>query len=100
VRNLVWVIAWLCVGLWTAIAATGYWLIDALTGFAANHADKIGGSAETVEFINWLALLVQSIGEIAAVILWAVISLATLGIAWVITRLTDHTSGAQPPLGN
>lgn len=97
-RNLVWVIAWLCVGLWTAIAAVGYWLINALTGFAANNADKVGGDAETIEFINWLALLLQSIGEIAAVILWAVISLAILGIAWAITRLIDRTSGAQPPI--
>ena len=57
-----------------------------------------GGDAEMVEFINWLALLLQSIGEIAAVILWAVISLAILGIAWVITRFTDRTSGVQPPV--
>ena len=97
-RSLVWIIAWLCVGLWTAIAAVGYWLINALTGFAANNADKMGGDAETAEFINWLALLLQSIGETAAVILWAVIALAILGIAWVITRFTGHTSGAQPPI--
>ena len=97
-RNLVWVIAWLCVAVWTAIAAVGYWLINALTGLAANNADKVGGDAETVELINWLALLLQNVGEVAAVILWAVISLAILGIAWAITRLTGNTPQAQPPL--
>lgn len=97
-RNLVWVIAWLCVAAWTVIAAVGYWVINALTGFAANNADKVGGTAETVEFINWLALLLQSVGEISAVILWAVISLAILGIAWAITKLTGGTPQAQPPV--
>lgn len=99
-RNIVWVIAWVCVGLWSAVAALGYWLIKALTGFAANNADKVGGNAETVELVNWLALFLQNVGEIAAVILWAVISLAILAIAWVISKLTGGNtgSGIQPPL--
>jgi hypothetical protein len=97
VNNLIWVIAWLCVGLWTAVTALGYWVVSALTGFAANNADMVGGDAETVEFINWLALLLQSAGEIAAVILWAIVSLAILGVAWVIARLTGRPSQLQPP---
>ena len=44
---------------------------------------RSAASAETVEFINWLALLLQNVGEIAAIILWAVIALAILAIAWV-----------------
>jgi len=99
-RTLVWVIAWLCIGLWSLIAAIGYWLIEAVTGFAANNADKVGGDAETIEFINWLALLLQSIGGIAAVILWAVVSLAILAIAWAITRLVAGPSMSQPPAHN
>ncbi len=95
-RNFVWVIAWLCVGLWTALAAVGYWIINALTGFAASNADKVGGDAETVELINWLALLLQNVGEVAAIILWAVISLAILGVAWAITKLTGNSPGAPP----
>jgi hypothetical protein len=97
VRKFIWVIAWLCVGLWSALVALGYWLIDVLTGFAANNADKVGGDAETAEFINWFALLLQNIGGIAAVILWAVISLAILAIAWIITRLAPGSSSPQPP---
>lgn len=98
-RNIVWVIAWLCVGLWSAVMALGYWLLNALTGFAANNADKVGGDAETVELLNWLALLLRDVGEIAAVILWAVISLAILGIAWVIGKLTGGAGPRiQPPL--
>ncbi len=97
-KNIVWVIAWLCVGLWSAVAAIGYWLISALTGFAASNADKVGGDAETVELLSWLALLMQNVGEIAAVIIWAVISLAILAVAWVITKLTGVAgSGIQPP---
>jgi hypothetical protein len=98
VRNLIWIIAWLCVGLWTAVAALGYWVIGAVTGFAASNADKVGGDAETVEFINWLALLLGSVGEVAAVILWAVISLAILGIAWLITKFTGQSRQPQPPI--
>lgn len=97
-RNLVWVIAWLCVGLWTAVAAIGYWVIGALTGFAANNADKVGGDAETIEFINWLALLLQNVGEVAAVILWAIISLAILGVAWAVSKLAGSPSQAKPPV--
>lgn len=98
-KNIVWVIAWLCVGLWSAVAAIGYWLINVLTGFAANNADKVGGAPETVELLNWLARLLQSVGEIAAIILWAVISLAILAVAWVIGKLTGAAqSGIQPPL--
>jgi hypothetical protein len=67
-----------------------------LTGFAANNAEKVGADAETVEFINWLALLLQSVGEIAALILWAIIALAILGVAWAITRLTGRSP--QVPL--
>lgn len=98
-RNIVWVIAWVCVGLWSAVAALGYWLLNALTGFAANNADKVGGDAETIELVNWLALFLQNVGEIAAVILWAVISLAILAIAWVISKLTGGNTGpgVQPP---
>lgn len=99
-KSLIWVIAWLCVGLWTAVAALGYWVIGAVTGFAANNADKVGGDAETVELLNWLALTLQGIGEIAAVILWAVISLAVLGIAWVITKLIGRSPQAQPTAGS
>ena len=95
-RKLIWVIACLCVGLWSVIAAIGYWLIEAVTGFAANNADKVGGDAETIEFINWLALLLQSIGGIAAIILWAVVSLVILAIAWAITRLVGGPSMSQP----
>jgi hypothetical protein len=98
VKRLIWVIAWLCVGLWTMVAALGYWVIGALTGLAANNADKVGGDAETVEFINWLALLLQSVGEIAAVILWAIVSLAILGVAWAIARLAGRRSQARPPV--
>jgi hypothetical protein len=98
VKSLIWVIAWLCVGLWTAVAALGYWVIGALTGLAANNADKVGGDAEMVEFINWLALLLQSVGEIAAVVLWAIVSLAILGVAWAIARLAGRPPQAQPPI--
>jgi hypothetical protein len=98
VKSLIWVIAWLCVGLWTAVAALGYWVIGALTGLAANNADKVGGDAEMVEFINWLALLLQSVGEIAAVVLWAIVSLAILGVAWAIARLAGRSPQAQPPI--
>ena len=97
-KNLVWIIAWLCVGLWTVIATLGYWIIGAVTGFAANNADKVGGDPETVEFINWLALLLQNVGEVAAIILWAVISLAILGVAWAVTKVTGRSPEAQPPV--
>lgn len=97
-KTLVWIIAWLCVGLWTAVMALGYWVIGAVTGFAANNADKVGGDAEMVEFLNWLALFLQGAGEIAAVILWAVIALAILGIAWLITRFTGASPQHQPPV--
>ena len=97
-RKLVWGIAWLFVALWTGLAALGYWLIDVLTAFAANNADKVGGDAEMTEFINWFALLLQNIGGIATVILWAVISLAILAIAWVLTRLAPASSSPQPPI--
>lgn len=96
-RGLVWFVAWFCVGLWSVIAVVGYWLIDVLTGIAANNADKIGSDPETAEFINWLALLLQGIGSVTAVILWAVITIAILGIAWFITRLIGRPSGTQPP---
>ncbi|QIG51975.1 hypothetical protein G5V57_32300 [Nordella sp. HKS 07] len=100
-KNIVWIIAWLCVGLWSAVAAVGYWLINALTGFAANNADKVGGTAETVELLNWVVLLLQNVGEIAAIIIWAVISLAILAVAWVITKLTGVAgTGIQPPFKN
>ncbi|MGE0238155.1 MAG: hypothetical protein AB7F09_06115 [Parvibaculaceae bacterium] len=99
-KNLIWVIAWLGVGLWTAIAALGYWIIGAVTGLAANNADKVGGDAETVELINWLALLVQNVGEVAAVIVWAVVALAILGVAWIITKVAGRSSQAQPPVGS
>ena len=96
-RKLTWVLAWLCVAAWTAIAVFGYWIINLITGFAANNADKVGGDAEAIEFVNRLALLLQSIGEIAAVVLWLVVSLAILGIAWAIARLTAG-SPASPPI--
>ncbi|HTN98872.1 MAG TPA: hypothetical protein VL101_17985, partial [Nordella sp.] len=65
----------------------------------ANNADKVGGDADTVELLNWLALLLQNVGEIAAIIIWAVISLAILAVAWAITKLTGAAgSGIQPPL--
>ena len=66
----------------------------------ANNADKVGGDAETIEFINWLALLLQSIGGIAAITLWAVVSLVILAIAWAITRLVGGPSMSQPPAHN
>ncbi|MGE3874280.1 MAG: hypothetical protein AB7F74_15115 [Parvibaculaceae bacterium] len=97
-KTLVWTIAWMCVGLWTAVAALGYWVIGAVTGFAASNADKVGGNAETAEFLNWLALLLQGVGEFAAVVLWAVVSLAILGVAWAVARLTGGSPRAQPPV--
>ncbi|MBK1865469.1 hypothetical protein [Taklimakanibacter albus] len=99
-KSIVWVIAWVCVGLWSAVMALGYWLLNALTGFAANNADKVGGDAETVELVNWLALFLQNVGEVAAVIIWAIVSLLILAIAWVIGKLTGGNAGTnfQPPL--
>ncbi|MGE0008478.1 MAG: hypothetical protein AB7S92_23225 [Parvibaculaceae bacterium] len=96
-RNVIWIIAWLCVGLWTALAALGYWIIGAVTGLAADNADKVGADPETVELINWLALVLQNVGEIVAIILWAVISLAILGVAWAVTRFTGRPPEAPPP---
>ena len=100
-KSIVWVIAWVCVGLWSAVMALGYWLLTALTGFAANNADKVGGDAETVELLNWLALLLQNVGEVAAVVIWAIVSLLILAAAWVIGKLTGGAAGAnfQPPRG-
>ncbi len=100
-KSIVWVIAWVCVGLWSAVMALGYWLLTALTGFAANNADKVGGDAETVELLNWLALLLQNVGEVAAIVIWAIVSLLILAAAWVIGKLTGGNAGAnfQPPRG-
>jgi len=51
--------------------------------------------------LNWVVLLLQNVGEIAAIIIWAVISLAILAVAWVITKLTGVAgSGIQPPFKN
>ena len=95
-RGLVWFIAWLFVGLWSAFVFVNYWLVDLLIGIAAHNSD-IRDVPETGEFVKGLALFLQSIGSTVAITLWAVITIAILGIAWIVTRLTGSPSTVQPP---
>jgi hypothetical protein len=91
-KTLVWIVAWLAVGIWSVIA----WGAHVLIGFAGNtassNADLIPVDPETVELVSWLAMLGTSLGEWIVIAIWAVVSLVLLGLGYVGARLVSKRS--------
>lgn len=94
--KLVWTIAWFLVALWSAIAALTWWVIDSVTGIAARHADQLGTDPESVEWINTVAIWLQSFGSAATLVVWAVVAAGILALAWLVAKFAGNSSSSAP----
>lgn len=97
--RLVWTFTWLLVALWSAVAALTWWAIDSVTALAARHADQMADDPVSIEWINTLALWLQSFGSIAVVIVWGLVAATILALGWMLAKLAGNSgsSNTLPP---
>lgn len=86
-RRLLWVLAWICVALWSLFAWGAYGLFDLFGGVAVRNADIVTGHPETVEWLSWALGVLRSLGLAAIVVVWAVVSLLILAVPAVLGLL-------------
>ena len=95
-RGLIWTITWLIVAVWSAVAALTWWVIDGVTGLAARHADQMANDPVSIEWINTMALWLQSFGSVAMVIVWGLVALVILAFGWIIAKLAGNLAQSNP----
>ncbi|MEE1658041.1 hypothetical protein VB618_17705 [Microvirga sp. CF3062] len=117
-RRLLWIFAWIAVGLWSLFAWGAYGLLDFFGGVAARNADIVTGHPESVEWLSWALMTLRGLGLGAIVFVWGLVSLLILAVPavlglffggarreqyveeWRGPRGNPRTSGAsQPPSG-
>ncbi len=95
-RRVVWILAWIGVALWSAASLGAYALVDLFGDIAYRHADVVSTDPETVVWVAWAVDLVRDLGLGALVVLWVVVALLILGVAWIITRFIGEAADRRP----
>lgn len=84
--RLGWGIAALVVILWTALCAAVYGLVLLIGNWAVTGASYgAAWNVEWVEFITSTLSLLQGVGHVVLAVVWAMVSVAILGITWFLT---------------
>ena len=84
--RMVWLVAWLLVGLWTLAALAGFGLVDLVGGFAVDSADVAARDPDQLAWIAWAFDTLRDLGLAVIVLAWAVIGAIILGVAALITK--------------
>lgn len=88
--RLLWLFAWIGVGVWSLVAFLAYGVLDLVGSAAMRNADIFSSDPETVEWIfrafSWLHGLSTSI----ALVVWGVVSLAILAVPWLLDRMVGR----------
>jgi hypothetical protein len=87
VSRLVWALAWIAVAIWSLVAWGTYGLVELFGDVAVRNADVVTGHPETVEFLAWALATLRSLGLVAVVVVWGLVSLLILGVAALVSRL-------------
>jgi hypothetical protein len=100
--RLIWVIAWFGIAIWSLVAFLAYGLVDALGSAAMRNADMFSSDPETVEWVFRVISWIHSLSTSIALVVWGVVSLAILGVPWLLDRMVGRStvvvrSGAVPP---
>ena len=91
-KNLVWAITALIVGLWSLLAWMAHGLVGVAGNLVANNADLIPVDPLLVEWASWFASAGTGVGEWLVVAVWAVVTLVLLAMGFVGTRLLPRLS--------
>lgn len=84
--RLGWGMAVLVMVVWSALCAAAYGLVLLLGNWAVTGASYgAAWNLEVVEFITWTLNLLQGVGHVMVAAVWAMVSLAILGVTWFLT---------------
>lgn len=86
-RRAVWGVAWVLVALWSMVAWALYGLVSLFGSLLARGSDLVSRDPETVEWTFWALNGVKNLGLGLVAALWAVVALAILSVAFVLSRL-------------
>ena len=90
--RLIWVIAWFGIAIWSLVAFLAYGLVDALGSAAMRNADMFSSDPETVEWVFRVISWIHSLSTSIALVVWGVVSLAILGVPWLLDRMVGRSS--------
>lgn len=85
-RNLVWLVGLVVLGLWSLVAWGGHALLDWSSNWAAANADVVSGVPEIVETVSWAARGLGNASEIIVIIVWALGAILILGVVGLANR--------------
>lgn len=94
--RLVWFFGWVAVAVWSLFAAAGYLFVDVLGGVAMRNADMFSTDPETVEQIFTLLSWLHGLSTSIVLVVWGFVSLAILGVPWLLDRLVGRRPAEQP----
>lgn len=85
-RRIGWGIAALVVALWSALCAAAYGLVMLIGNWAITGASYgAAWNVEVIEFVTSTLSVLQDVGHVMVAVVWAMVSLAILGITWFLT---------------
>lgn len=85
--KLGWSIAAIVVALWSGLCALSYGLVLLLGNWAITGASfGAAWNVELVQFVTATLSVLQDVGYVMVVAVWAIVSLGVLAVAWFLTR--------------
>lgn len=91
-RRLLWLVAWFAFGIWSLLAWGVYGVVKLFGGLAARNADAFSQDPKTVEWLSWAFNALAGLGLAAVLLVWGLVSLAILGVPWILSRLAGRPS--------
>ncbi len=98
--RLAWVMAWTAVAVWSLLAWAAYGLVALFGGVLARGADLVSSDPGTVEVVFNALSFLRDAGLTVVTVLWAAVSLAILGVPFVLSRARARVRAAQPGYDN
>lgn len=96
-RRLAWTFAWVGVALWSLFALAAYGIVDLAGGLAMRNADVWSADPQTVENLFRFFGFLRGASVSVLLVVWGVVSLAILGVPWILDRVvgTAGTAGTN-----
>ncbi len=97
--RIVWIIAWILVGLWSLFLFGAYGLVEMLGRVLSSNADKLAVDPETVVLIANLAGWMRSIGGAVIALVWAFGTALMLLVPWLLGKARRTAAYPTQPMG-
>jgi hypothetical protein len=89
-KTLIWIVTAALIGVWSLLAWIAHGLVGVAGNLVAGNADIIPADPELVAWASWLTAAGTDVGGWLIVAIWAMVSLALLGLGLAANALAPR----------